>query len=377
MLPSSVPDSPSQFFAPDGVHRPDSFFIGEYLLWWLRQDKTPPLVTTSSNPFDNGEIGRPTTRVLFGGDGIGGGDQSGFRLTAGCWSDDCCKETGFFVRGFYLLPGGTDFNVNSNQYPTLARPFFNVNQDVEFAEITAFPGRFTGSESISQHSQLFGAEANALCSLCCGCNYRLDLYGGFRFLDLEESLLLTEDFHGLPTAPAPYTNTSFVGNDYFSTSNQFYGGQIGLWGEYNWGAFSVEAWGQVAIGDTHQSILIDGSQVETLPDGSIRVFKGDLFAQSSNIGRYNSDRFGFVPEFDINVGYLLTDHVRAFIGYDVLYWNSVVRPGQQIDRNIDVTLIPNFAVPGVASAGQNQPAALRPSTDFWAQGLTLGFEIRY
>jgi hypothetical protein len=359
------------------VRKAQCFFSAEYLLWWAKQDKVPVLASTSSNPFDNGILGAPTTDVLFGGGGIHGGPSSGFALSAGYWFDDCCKEEGVFVRGFWLGLPGTDFTAGSSEFPTLARPFFNVNQGIEFAELTAFPGRFTGSINVQGNGQLFGTEVNGLCCLCSGCNYRFDFYGGFRYADLQESLTVDENFQGLATAPAPYTNTSFVAKDFFSTNNEFFGGQIGLYAEYDRGPFSLEVWGQVAIGDTHQEILIDGSQLVTQPNGTEQRFAGDLLAVRSNIGHYHQDRFSVIPELDLNIGYQLTSHLRAYVGYDVLYWNNVVRPGGQIDRNVDVTLIPNFALPGVGPAGQNQPSAPRPSTDFWAQGVSFGFEMRF
>ena len=43
------------------------------------------------------------------------------------------------------------------------------------------------------------------------------------------------------SAPAPFTNTNVVGTDFFSTSNQFYGAQVGLRGEYDYGPFTIEA----------------------------------------------------------------------------------------------------------------------------------------
>jgi len=369
---------PADAFGPGGVRQSRFYFTGEYLLWWTKQDKVPPLSSTSGDPFDNGIIGNPTTELIFGGDGIGGGPQSGFRFGAGFWLDNDCKQVAVEVRGFYLAPTTTDFSANSNEYPTLARPFFNVNQGIEFAEITAFPGRFTGSQYVDAATNLFGAEANLACCLCCGCNYRADLFGGFRFVELQDSINFVEDFHGLPTAPAPYTSTNIVSQDFFSTRNEFYGPQFGMSGEYNYGILSFEARAQLAVGDTHQTFLIDGDQALT-PVGSTHttISKGDLYALPSNIGRYERDRFSVIPEIDFNVGVMLTRHLRAFVGYDFLYWNNVARAGEQIDRNIDITQVPNFPVPGVASAGQTRPSAPRDSTDFWAQGVTFGFEFRY
>jgi hypothetical protein len=114
----------------------------------------------------------------------------------------------------------------------------------------------------------------------------------------------------------------------------------------------------------------------TFANGVNQNFVGGLLAERSNIGSFHRDRFSVVPEVDLKVGYQLTDHVKVFAGYDFLYWSSVVRPGQQIDRTIDETLIPNFNS-GATPAGQNRPMVLFRESDFWAQGLTLGLEFRY
>jgi hypothetical protein len=363
---------------PD-VKRPRFYFIGEYLLWWFKQDKVPVLVTTSTNPFDNGILGRPTTQVLFGGDGIGGDARSGFRFTAGYWfdccCDCCCKEEGIEFRGFYFAPHSTNFNVNSSEFPLIARPFFNANQQIEFAELAAFPGLFNGSVSVHSQSNLWGAEINPRCNLCCACNYRLDLFGGFRFLQLNESLRISEALTGTSAAPAPFTNSVAFETDSFGTRNNFYGGQVGLYGEYDRGPFSVETRAQLALGDTNQEIVINGFEQLTLANGTTRVSPAGLLALPSNSGRFHRNRFSVVPELEIDFGYQVTNHVRAFIGYDILYWSNVARPGGQIDRVLNINEIPNFATSPIA--GPSRPSAPRDSTDFWAQGVTFGLEVRF
>ena len=72
--------------------------------------------------------------------------------------------------------------------------------------MAAFPGLFTGNQSFSESSKFFGGEFNYGCVVCCGCNYSVSVYGGFRFLELEESLTLDETLQGTPNAPAPFTN---------------------------------------------------------------------------------------------------------------------------------------------------------------------------
>ena len=75
----------------------------------------------------------------------------------------------------------------------------------------------------------------------------------------------------------------------------------------------------------------------------------------------------------------MTDFVRLSVGYNFLYWSSVARPGDQIDRNLDVTQIPNFLPlpPGTAPVSPPRPMPLLRDNGYFAQGITLGVEFRY
>src|SRR5262249_20248399 len=74
----------------------------EYLYWWTRGQRIPPLVTTApaTTPEDvRGALGAPGTQILFGGDRLDALGQSGGRFTGGYWLDDCCQwalEGGYF-----------------------------------------------------------------------------------------------------------------------------------------------------------------------------------------------------------------------------------------------------------------------------------------
>ena len=373
---SCAAGGPCIAFGDDGPAQPRLYLRGEYLLWYTKRDQVPVLASTSATQ-DNGILGNPTTQVLFGGDGLNRDPRSGFRLFAGYWFDDECKETALEFGGFYLGQRSTKFDVGSDTTPLIARPFFNLNSGTEFSEITAFPGLLTGRLTIAAPSQLWGLESNLRCNLCCGCNYRVDLLGGFRYLDLQESITMVEQIQALPAAAAPFTNQRITVSDRFATHDQFYGAQLGLSGEWRRGPWSVEPWGKVALGDTHQSITIEGSQRFVAPNGTAQNFVGGLLALNSNIGHFSRDKFSVVPEVGLNVGYQFNEHVKAYVGYSFLYWSNVARPGGQIDRVIDITRIPNFPVPGTVPTGQNRPAPLLNSTDFWAQGINVGLEFRY
>lgn len=348
---------------------PGRFWVtAEYLLWWTRNDHVPPLVTTGPATFPVGFLGSPGTTVLFGGD-LDQGTFSGARFSAGYWFNDC-QTCGVQANFFFLGQKSNGTTFNSTTTPVLARPFFNVNSGTQFSEFTAFPGVSTGSIAIENPSRLWGTGINFIKTLCCDCWYRVNMTGGFQYLDLEESVNITETVAVSPTAPFPQAGSTFVASDHFGTRNQFYGGTLGLQ-TWAWrGPWFVNANGQVGLGETHQTIVITGSQTATTAAGVTTVATGGLLALPSNIGHFNHDSFSVVPQIGINVGRQIGQHVTVFAGYTFLYWSNVVRPGDQIDTALNINQIPNFGVTGA-------PAPLRPvvpfkETDFWAQGLNLG-----
>ena len=84
---------------------------------------------------------------------------------------------------------------------------------------------------------------------------------------------------------------------------------------------------------------------------------------------------GVIPSLEVKLSYFFTPRWRLFVGYDFLYWSQVVRPGNQLDRNVNLTQSPVFGT-GVLS-GPASPVPLFNRTDFWAQGINLGLEFRF
>jgi hypothetical protein len=344
----------------------------EYLLWWIKNDNLPPLVTTGPAQFPVGFLGQPGTVILLGNSSLDHGDFSGARVTAGTWLD-CNHTCGVEVSGFFLGKRTVREDFNNS---VLARPFFNVNQGIPFSEFAAFPGISTGRISFTSPSELNGAEANWLHNLCCECNYRVDMTGGVRYLDLREAVNIVESATFAATAPFPgLAGNSFVATDRFATRNQFYGGQGGIKAQYWRDRWRVDLKAEVALGETHEVIDVQGSQLATTPTGT-RLATGGLLALPSNIGHFTRNEFAVVPEVGVNLGYRFTDHLTALVGYNFLYWSKVARPGDQIDVGLDVTQIPNFGVTAPA-AGQVRPALPFKTTDFWAQGVSVGLELRW
>jgi Putative beta barrel porin-7 (BBP7) len=373
---------------PD-VLRPRFYARGEYLLWWTKNDKTTPLVTTGSNTAQNppradGALGNPDTVVLFGGD-LRRNPFSGASFTVGLALDDCGDKV-LEMSGFFLGQQSDNFRASSSQYSLLARPFFATNQTglpgfpQEFREVVTATGLSVGNISVRAPSQLWGLEPNLLCNWCEGCDYRIDALAGARYLNLRESITIVEDVMQ-PAVGTVFPNSRVLVTDRFATSNQFYGGQVGLRGNYRYDRFTIEGNAKLALGFTHEQTMIDG--FFTLPPGVVNTDprRGGLLATESNIGNFSRDRFAVVPEVGVRLGYDVTQSIKLTVGYNFLYWSSVMRPGDQIDRNIDVLQVPNFVPLSIQGnftpVVPARPMPLLKETDYWAQGLTVGLEFRY
>jgi len=357
-----------------------AWFSAEYLLWWGKQPPTPPRVTQDPP----GLLG-PGTILVVGGGNADLGDFSGARFTAGAWLD---KSQTLGIEGSYLFlaPNSNTQSISEDGGPTsrgLTVPFINANTGAPSFYTLSDPGFVRGGAVLTSTSQLQAADVNGLYNLSKSSSGRLDLLGGFRYLNLHESLDFGTNFVNL----AGTTNNNGVPNvggfantqDQFTTRNNFYGGQVGAQGELCFGRFFVNAVGKVALGDMNEYVNISGSTYSNLQNntltGTARTTPGGIFAQPTNIGRYSRDEFAVVPEVDFNVGYKITSWARVFVGYTFLYASDVVRPGNVVDTSINTSQSSVFHTGTLV--GPARPAFSFDNTDYWAQGISFGIEFRY
>jgi Putative beta barrel porin-7 (BBP7) len=343
---------------------------GEYLLWWTKNAPSAILVTTGSaaDAFP-GALGQAGTRTLFGGSGFDAGATSGFRVTIGGWNDRECG-IGLEASGFMLQQRSAGFHAASDPTgnPSLYLPVFRADLGREGTYRIADPTfGLNGRVAIGAQTQLWGAEINGLANLVRNNCLTVDLIGGFRYAGLAEDLTVNTVSNDTVNVFTDLTT------DRFATRNHFYGGQLGLRAGYLFGRASLDVSGKVALGVTHESVDISGSTFEAGP-GAVTpgLFPGGVFSQRTNIGTSSRNPFAVMPEVQVKLGYLITPNVKAFVGYDFLYWSQVVRPGSQVDRSINPTQTFGGALTGVPA-----PVPLFNRTDYWAQGVSFGLEFRY
>jgi hypothetical protein len=191
-------------------------------------------------------------------------------------------------------------------------------------------------------------------------------------LDLDESLVLTNTTRDLDVGIVDALR------DQFETTNQFYGALFGTRICCNYGPWHFSVSEKLAFGSTRDVIAIAGSIDESGANSpSPGTFLGGFFAQPTNIGRRTDNRFSVVPEVQLKVGYRFSRYAAGFLGYNFIYWTGVVRPGDQIDRNLNLSQSPIFGTSGGVLVGTPSPRPLSNRSDFWTQGLSLGLAITY
>jgi hypothetical protein len=360
----------------------------EYLDWWLRDTRTPPLVTTgSANDRAPGALGEPGTRIIAGGD-ISTKNFDGARVSLTYWFPnpiDPCSGTYCFASHDYVLDidGNVfaleqrshhlDFASNPNGTPVLSRPFINAFRNSEDADAISLPHVQRGSIAIGLSDKFMGGEANVRLSQLGGgdCGSSWALLAGARALSLDQKLFIDESAQDLPPLPANGKRVT----DQFTTYNRFYGGQVGGVADFYWGGFlDANIVGKVAVGYSPEVIHTTASTF--LQEPGLSNDRG-LLVQPSNFGRFSRTRLTVVPELTATLGARLSQYVRVYAGYNLIYWSEVVSPGEQIDRPVSIQAVPTPRSPEPPQIGPRVPTINFTRSDFWAQGIVAGVEFTY
>ncbi len=348
------------------------FFDAAYLLMWQDASRIPLLATTADKP-QFGFLGQPGTTKLLGPDRFGDSQRNGLRLRGGAWFS---SEEQFGVEASYTTFSKTTDRVrfDSQQFPTIARPIYVPNIGGEFAELVAFPGLSHGNLTVAQTSDLWGAEFNVRSRLPSVADSRWEGLAGYRHWNLSERLTITEILIAERNAPVPI-GTSVEIQDRFAVRNQFHGGQVGLHGSRDFGAMSFDARGTVAVGATREEIEITGVQHRVQPGQARETFNGGLLAAGPNLGRFVNERISVVPEGNASIGWNITTRLKAYVGYNVVVWTNVARPGDQIDRTVDLRFVPN--APQLVPTNVERPSVPFIRADFLVHGLQFGMQGRW
>lgn len=265
------------------------------------------------------------------------------------------------------------------RYSTFGLPFVNATTGREDVLPLAQPGVSHDLVTVYTSTRSQGAEGNFVANLVAASWIKLHAIAGYRYFQLNEGLRVEQVWQQYNSSIAPGHTTLGMIADQFSTANHFNGGQLGFHADMHRGPVYLELTGKLAMGSNSQVVSV-GGETHLLTFGPsplplVRSYPGGVYAQQTNMGQYNRSAFALLPEGTVKVG-LKSDRSRFYVGYNYLYLSDAIRPGDQLDRRVNPTQIAMLN-PGGAFTGPDYPRANIEKSDFWLQGLVVGFEARY
>ena len=348
----------------------ERFEVGLDYLWaWMRGDFFPPMATIGNvNDAVPGALGQPNTRIILGNEDIIHHEINGGRVSMVYWLNEA--RTLDVEGSFFILEQKTRvFNVSSNNSATdvLAKPFFNPVANQEDADPRGFPGVLAGNVNFNYTTRLMGAELNGRWFIS-GDNKTdgpsLSLLAGVRWLDLQESYSSAETTTELPLG----TGSTFFISDHFATNNQYVGGQLGLQFKYRLDCnLTFDLAGKCAVGPNFETLKINGYSTVLDQFGTLTAGNEGLYAQPSNSGQRNHTVVAFMPEGSASFGWEPASWLRLQVGYTFMYVTKVIRPGESIDRVVNIQ-----PVGTPEQFGPARPVANFNQVNFWVQFVNIG-----
>jgi hypothetical protein len=243
------------------------------------------------------------------------------RFTIGVWAAD---EDPLLDPSIHLAAWGGE-----------VRGLVMAERTVGFAGQAVVPG--LGQSDLIGHGSfnLWGIEANARHNVCNdtpGQMVRLDLVGGFRYLNSDSNLsasrqtVFAANVANFP-AFAALAGSTVLQRAAYETENDFYGPQVGVAFQFFFARSAVFGGdAKIALGAVHERLNITG---QLLGAGAIPALATTPFPADS--GSYSRTSFSYVPELNLYLGLRVLDNLTVRAGYTALYWSAVGRASDQID----------------------------------------------
>jgi hypothetical protein len=251
-----------------------------------------------------------------------------------------------------------------------------VETSKEDFSAVALPNNFSGLATLKVKNSMQDAELNGSFKVFQYENsWNLRVFSGFLWWNFYEKMTFSTDSPSIiPPIDVFYTQ------DAFQTRNNFYGGQVGLQGQYEWKHFSFLCKGQVALGGMDQKLTIDGRLVTSDFNSSdvLQTFRAGYTALPTNEGIFRQTKFSVMPQVHAEIGCQVTKWLNIHVGYTFLYATQVLWASNQIDNNINPSQSP--AISGNTSllvVGEALPKPLLQTAGFWTQGINAGITLQF
>jgi hypothetical protein len=344
-------------------------------LSWLESTPMPSPLLTTSTPADMGVIGAPSTVVLAGQQRFAFGSFAGISFgSGGWWNAD--RTVGMDGSTLWTERRSTQAYFSSDGSPgsaALFRPIFDPVTQTETSVLVASPGLMAGDFLAFMSMQYVNGDTNLIFNIDRTEDRSWTALVGFRSVYLGETLTMTQDsivltdgagfYLGVPLA----AGNALLIQDRIQTINRLYLGQLGLRWDRNFGPVNVGLTYKFGFGWNDQRIFYDGRTTLNPPNAPV---PGGILVQTSQPYRNYNERFAVEPDCTVRASVRITRRLRAFGTYNFTYISSVARPGNYIDRTVQLQQAPSqpqyTGIPGI------RPQFTPSDDSFFAHGLTAG-----
>ncbi len=330
-------------------------------------------------------LGQPGTQVVIGEDRLSQSVNQGGGLKLGSWLDypteTWAVEGSFFYLAQHTVSTGAESGLLG--FPLLGRPVVDAGTGTETVLFVSAPGAFAGGVGVTSTTAMLGAEMNLLwVAERCKEGGFFNVLGGLRYLQLRDDLDIAQSTQLLPEGVAFFNANPLIApthmnvEDNIATRNDFWGGQLGIQGGWTWWLVTASLTGKLALGNVQQTATVNGTTTVISPLlGKPQTTEGGLLALPTNIGTHVRNAFAVLPTAEATVTFEVTSQIHLLAGYTFLYVSDVARPGDQIDRQVNRNQLPTSQLFNPGLSGPSRPEFTFNSTNFWAQGLTLGISF--
>lgn len=377
---TTMEDAGNYYYEDSGyASSPSMWFTSESLLTFAGRRRSPVLVTTSAVnvlPLQ----GAPGVTDAFGGD-IVSDLSSGYRLSAGGYMGSQ-KKIGIGIRGYGIFDSSETFTGDTGAPATssIGIPFLNLNAIAGQQTAPGLTGAVndayivggntpanapisTGSVRAADTIKFIGTDLSGHFLIARSGSFRTDLISGYTYSQLRNRTSLYTNSVNQFVGDGIANGTLLTTYDEFSVENRFNGAHLGVLSSVVRNRVSFTTLAKIAFGNMRSRLHINGSgTVAGAPTGQ-GLFTAP--AGTGNMGVYTTDRFAFLPELGMKLGYSIRPNIQVTVGYTLLVWSDVMLSGEQIDSTINLS--------GLGP----RPVALDKHTAYWTQSVDLGLNFAY
>ncbi|MEZ5951444.1 MAG: BBP7 family outer membrane beta-barrel protein [Planctomycetaceae bacterium] len=225
---------------------------------------------------------------------------------------------------------------------------------------------FNDSYSVRYESEAWGVTPSVLLTMYERPNrFKFSSTFGFRYFDFREQMLQQGSFSNDDTV-ADFTYNNEVNADFTSTIdshtlNRVYGPQAGIRAELGGERVKFGLDANLMLGaNTHEAVVA----VDDL-----------LFVGDDNFTRQTATHFATGFDMLVDARVRLTENITFTVGYNMLWFNAITRPHENIYYNINATRIPAPAEGGPDWVVGNDVVVDKKKSSVSLSGLSLGLQF--